>query len=409
MSGYNLTSNAQSSKVLYLNSRDADVYIEKNNFGDFLHTNFLYTLTEKLNISSSQFALLSLYSATIPHSFFNVRDGVNDTIPLKIEWETYNTPPSIHTQEYEIKLDDGNYDTTQLIRQFIYGNTSQVAGQGSFQDNIYIGYNDLEFTAGTSGGVSLVGKKISSVAELSIFYNQVNNCFRFQLDNKNNTLVNYVKITFDFASAPIIGSATTGSTDRLANALFGFSGLVDYPNAVAQVNPAGSFAVGQTRVPPTTTFSERAVLQSQQVIDLNDNIHGLMLRTNLVSKGTMSSNSAVFSNILARIPITSLENGRGTDNGVAQQGGMIYFNPSNATHQNLVDLDAIDILGVRLTDDKDRTIDLNGLDFQIAILIQFVDKMESQLAPQRPLFAPIPQPIQEPIKNKSPKKSSTKK
>ena len=62
---YALTTTAQSSKVLYINSRDATTYIEQNNFGDDLHTNFLYTLTEKLIISEKQFALLSLYSATI--------------------------------------------------------------------------------------------------------------------------------------------------------------------------------------------------------------------------------------------------------------------------------------------------------------------------------------------------------
>jgi hypothetical protein len=309
---YALTPTAQSSKVLYLNSRDADVYIEQNNFGDYLHTNFLYTLTEKLNISKNQFALLSLYSATIPHSFFNVRDGVNDTIPLKITWETYGDNETF-SQFYQLKLDDGNYDTDQLIRQFIFGNTSQDATQGSFENNIYLGYDDLAFTAGTSGGVSLVGKKISSVAKMTIFYNQVNNCFRFQLDSQNNTLVNFVKIEFAWASDPVVGYNTTNTTDKMANAIFGFSGLVDYPNTVAQVNPAGDFGVGQARVPVATSLSERAVLQSQQVIDLNDNIHGLMLRTNLVSKGTMSSNSAVFSNILARIPITSLDNGRGKD------------------------------------------------------------------------------------------------
>ena len=393
---YALTTTAQSSKVLYINSRDATTYIEQNNFGDDLHTNFLYTLTEKLIISEKQFALLSLYSATIPHSFFNVRDGVNDIIPLLIEWVTYDASPQIHSDTFILKLDDGNYDTTTLMKQIINGNTSTAPSEGSFGQNTYKGFNDLAFTAGTAGGVSLIGKKINTCATLSITYNQVNNCFRFQLDSVNNTLVNSVNITFYWKDMPLVGSDTTGTTDQLANALLGFNGLVNFPNGAGQVEPDGSFAVGELRSPPTTTFAERAVLQSQQVIDLNDNIHGLMLRTNLVSKGTLSSNSAVFSNILARIPITSLDTGRSDKHGSAQQGGIIYFNPSNATHQNLVDLDSIDVLGVRLTDDKDRTIDLNGLDFQLAILIQFVDKVGTQIAPSKPLLrtpTPIPQPI----------------
>ena len=400
---YSLTPTAQSSKVLYINSRDADVYIENNDFGTPLHTNFLYTLTEKLNISTNQFALLSLYSATIPHSFFNVRDGVNDTIPLKITYKDGNG--TTHNKQVDIKLDDGNYDTDALITQFYNGNVD-------FQTSKYLGFKSIELTGKNSSGADfttpiidfLVSPDPNGGTNPFMVYNQINNCFRFQLvlDTTKLLIVSEIKITFNFASAPTIGSDATGNTNRLANSLFGFSGFVDYPNSADQVEPstADLWMVKNTQA--------SCFLQSQQVIDLNDNIHGLMLRTNLVSKGTMSSNSAVFSNILARIPITSLETGRSSAHGGAQQGGMIYFNPSNATHQNLVDLDAIDVLGIRLTDDKDRTIDLNGLDFQIAILIQFVDKAPHQIAPSKPLMPQLPQPPQEPIKNKSTKKTTKK-
>ena len=129
-----------------------------------------------------------------------------------------------------------------------------------------------------------------------------------------------------------------------------------------------------------------------------------MLRTNLVSKGTLSSNTSIFSNILARIPISTIENGGGITKGDAQQGGMIYFNPSQATHQNLVDLSAIDVIGVRLTDDKDRTIDLNGLDFQIAILLQYVNH-PSPPPTKKPL---IKDNTKKDIKNKPTTKTSKK-
>ena len=46
----------------------------------------------------------------------------------------------------DIVVEDLQVMREPLIRQFIYGNTSQVAGQGSFQDNIYIGYNDMTAT-----------------------------------------------------------------------------------------------------------------------------------------------------------------------------------------------------------------------------------------------------------------------
>ena len=405
MSGYNLTSSAERSKVLYINSRDADVYLENNDFGTPLHTNFLYSLTEKITVNADQMALVSLYSATIPHSFFNVRDGVNDTIPLKIDYIDGNS--TSHSIQFNIQLDDGNYDTDALISQFYNGNTD-------FQTSKYLGFKSIELTGKNNMGVDfttplidfLVSPDPNGGTNPLIEYNQINNCFRFHMviDTTKSAIVKQIKITFNFASAPTIGSDATGNTDRLANALFGFNGLVDFPNSADQVEPSTA-DLWMVKSSQTSCF-----LQSQQVIDLNDNIHGLMLRTNLVSKGTMSSSTAVFSNILARIPITSLENGRSSAHGSAQQGGMIYFNPSNATHQNLVDLNAVNIIGVRLTDDKDRTIDLNGLDFQIAILFQFVDKSVNQLPPpNRQEIDTMTQPTQPNIKNNTPSKTSKKK
>jgi hypothetical protein len=402
MSSYNLTSSAESSKVLYINSRDADVYLENNDFGTPLHTNFLYSLTEKINVSADQMALVSLYSATIPHSFFNVRDGVNDTIPLKIDYIDGNG--TSHSIQVNIQLDDGNYDTDALISQFYNGNTD-------FQTSKYVGFKSIELTGKTNMGVDfttplinfLVSPDPSTGTNPLIKYNQINNCFRFHIviDTTKLAIVKQIKITFNFATAPTIGSDATGNTDRLANALFGFNGFVDFPNSADQVEPSTA-DLWMVKSAQASCF-----LQSQQVIDLNDNIHGLMLRTNLVSKGTMSSSTAVFSNILARIPITSLETGRASSHGSAQQGGMIYFNPSNATHQNLVDLNAVNVIGVRLTDDKDRTIDLNGLDFQIAILFQFVDKSVSFLPP--PNRQEIDAMTQPNIKNNTPSKTSKKK
>lgn len=397
MSSYSLKPNSQSSKVIYVNSRDADAFIEQNNFGDDLHTNFLYNLTEKLIVSGNQLALISLYSATIPHSFFNVRNGVNDKIPLQIIY--IDDDGAVHTQNEVLQLDDGNYDSTQLIRQIKYGNTPQTAGDIGFQTSIYKGWYDITLNAGTyNSGHSLVGTKLGDLVDLDVRYNEVNNCFRFQLDyiTHGTRKIKLIEVVFTWATNPTYGFDTTGSTEELANALYGFSGKLDFPYRADQVeNPIGGssfWGVGDSG----EGYNTQSLLQSQQVIDLNDNIHGLMLRTNLTSRGTLSSQSSIFSNILARIPITSL------DEDGAKQGAVIYFNPSNATHQNLVDLKAIDTLGVRLTDDKDRTIDLNGLDFQIALLIQFVDKMsEITTSPSR-------QQIQDTIAKNTPQNKDIK-
>ena len=369
MSGYPLDPKFDGAKVIYINSLNATTFTEKNDFGDFMTTNFLFNLKEKLVVEHNQSALISLYNATIPHSFFNVRDGVNDRFPIKVVY-TDSKGGGPFTDEHILQLDDGNYDSDQLIRQFIYGNTpvQPVPAPAfpilGFQELKYQGYNDLIQTQGFE-----IGQPLTNLGAMTIRYNDVNNCFRWQLDFAGAGTQS-IQVFFDWASAPTYGSNVDGSTKRLANALFGFTGLEDYPSNSGQVFPQHPdlFKVDAT--------VQSRVLQSQQVIDLNNNIHGLMLRTSLVSKSTMSSSGAIFSNILGRIPINSIQNGvdAGSKSGGAHQGGIIYFNPNGATHQSLVDLKAIDTLGVRLTDDNDTTIDLNGLNFQFAILIQYVDK-----------------------------------
>ena len=101
-------------------------------------------------------------------------------------------------------------------------------------------------------------------------------------------------------------------------------------------------------------------IDSVNVVDTNGSIHGVYIRTNLVSTSTLDSQSKTMSNILARVPIN------------VASGGVIFADPSNETHKSIVDLRAVNILTVRLTDERNRILDLNGLHFQIAIAIDFI-------------------------------------
>ena len=76
---YITTSNQQASKMLYLDSADADTYLsiqQNTNSQTYLQplsTNFLFTLREKVIVPEHLDCLVSLHSATIPYSFYNVR------------------------------------------------------------------------------------------------------------------------------------------------------------------------------------------------------------------------------------------------------------------------------------------------------------------------------------------------
>ena len=152
MSGYQLKSKNQASKVIYINSKDADAYIEENEKREKLHTNFIYNLTEKLNVSQSQMSLVSLYSATIPHSFYNVRKGVNDLIPLFISVETSGNGGLILAYRINLKLQDGNYDTDELIYAFLNGERPTKTGFNVFNTgNEYEGLLNQKYSVDISG------------------------------------------------------------------------------------------------------------------------------------------------------------------------------------------------------------------------------------------------------------------
>ena len=70
-----------------------------------LNCYFQYILKESIEIPLNQRAVISLNSATVPYSFYNIRQDVNDTIDIKITTTTtgFNYTPT------PLILPDGNY------------------------------------------------------------------------------------------------------------------------------------------------------------------------------------------------------------------------------------------------------------------------------------------------------------
>jgi len=91
--------------------------------------------------------------------------------------------------------------------------------------------------------------------------------------------------------------------------------------------------------------------------------HSLFVRTNLSSHSVQDSGTGgAFSSILAKIPVTG------------ERGGVITINPTDgAVHQLLLKVKMIDVIYIRLTDRKNRLIDLNGLDWSIALQLDFIE------------------------------------
>ena len=275
--------------------------------GKPLTTNYIYTLREPVVVPENMNVLLSLHHATIPYSFYNVRTGINDTV----YFGTNITDLGINTG-LSIALPEGNYSATSLastIKSKIEGFevSGQTLSQRGFTLNISYSRETLKF--GFTPTFTAGSGKLGA-------------------------------LDIDFNSVP-------GATNK-ANILLGFG---DTDNML--MNTSG-----------ITSFSPNCV-------DINDSIHGLYIRTNLTSKSTLDTEDGHFSNILARIPITT------------NAGGIIFHHASQTSHMSIIDVPVIQTLGIKLTDDKNQTIDLHSLHFQISLLISFIHKEVKRTIPNR--------------------------
>tara|TARA_R100000808_G_C2151897_1_gene161080 strand:+ start:2248 stop:3216 length:969 start_codon:yes stop_codon:yes gene_type:complete len=108
---------------------------------------------------------------------------------------------------------------------------------------------------------------------------------------------------------------------------------------------------------------------SPNVADVNGTIHGLYIRSDISTNSIYDSESKSLSGILSRIPIR------------VNFGGIIFWDTADGSgHKAQLDNQLINKIRIRLTDDRNRLIDLNGLNFSITLLFDFVYK-KSQIQP----------------------------
>ena len=268
---YVLSTNTPPPIIIYLDSRFATSYLETDSNGRPKTTNFIYVMKEPLLVPDHMNLLVSLHTATIPYSFYNVNVNVNDKIYYDIAGSNK-----------VLQLTAGNYSATGLA-------SVVKAHIESFGATAIITYSreTLRYNFTISGVAS----------------------FNFNFDNKTNS----------------------------ANDLLG---LYDVDKNI----PIG-----------VATPSEKAV-------DLNDSIHGLYIRQNIATKGCLDNEEGTFSNILARLPITT------------NAGGIIFFTPASHDHETMVSVPVVQTIGIKLTDDRNRSIDLNGLNWQMSLKISYIHK-----------------------------------
>lgn len=307
------------SKILYIDSRDASQYLATDlSSGYDLTSYFKYRLTEKIEVPDNQVIFISLNSTTIPYSFYNIRENVNDKIDIEI-MEKVSAVAFSGASTKTITIPSGNYSSITL---------------GKFLED------ELTSTLFNSGNDGVDYSFVSSVD-----YDSDSQKYIFTFTPTGADAGKTLRIRYLFGG----GAFSPGSH---ANVEIGFRAEEN----LEYISNTGSFASGLT------------FYQSANVVDINGSIHGVYIRTNLTSNSTLDSQNGTFSNILARIPIK------------VQSGGIIFREPNNSVHKALTQHKNISEITIRLTDERNRLLNLNGLHFQLAVQFDF-DYLENVIPP----------------------------
>lgn len=303
---YILDAGNENSKVVHITSTDAT--------HKFTEGYLKYDLETPILTPPNQDTLVSLYSAVIPYSFYNVREDINDRV--------YYRKVSDNSQGFFV-IPKGSYTINSL--------------QSFLQTQFNLAPN---FTP-------------------------------------NNTV-----ITFDRTTMKYKFSQTA------------VEWFFDFNGGINQAHVSLGFPENHTSNASAFVLDSVSGLYSMESVfvpDVNGATHSVNIRTNLASKGCVDSQSKSFSTILGTIPID------------VNFGGVIFFRPADAIHKIVITSKDIKNIVIRLTDDRDRLLDLNGLSFNVTILIDHI-KHGRNIERRREV---VSRPLPKPKRGRPPKKNPT--
>tara|TARA_R110000765_G_scaffold328188_1_gene419209 strand:+ start:4130 stop:5272 length:1143 start_codon:yes stop_codon:yes gene_type:complete len=323
------------SRVIYINSKDATSIMGNN------RSDFDFTLEEPIVVPPHHNILLSVYSAEIPYSFYVFRNGINCKIDYAVTG--FNIPadytangtldmtaPGVQT----LTIAEGNYNAVELALLL----TNGIAGLEVLYDTNKLKFSFRNLNAGTR--ITLALRNGIDTGTPDAPGEDMNEELGFDW--------------FNILGDPFVERDGAG----LLPYWFGYTnatGLPVVPGPGTDVNRQGPFFVAPAYF-----------LYSDDVADLTNSVRSLFMRTNLSTTSVLDSHiGGGFSNILTRVPIK------------VQSGQIINIDPVNGdVHKLLLKLKTITNISIRLTNQKNETINLNGLDFDVSLKLEFVEDKE---------------------------------
>ena len=319
------------SRVIYINSKDATAIMGDN------RSDFDFTLEEPIVVPNHHNILLSVYSAEIPYSFYNFRNGVNCKLDYAI---TGFNAPATYTAQGKLDMTAAAHNTLTIPE----GN-----------------YNAIELAALLSNGIS----------GLECLYDANKLKFSFRCLNAGS------RITLALRNGEDTGTPEAPGEDMNEELGFDWFNILGDPFVERDLAGLQPYFYGYTNPTPGVAgpgvdnnrdgpffVTPAYFLYSDDAADLTNSVRSLFMRTNLSTTSILDSHiGGGFSNILTRVPIK------------AEPGQVINIDPVNGdVHKLLLKLKAITNISIRLTNQKNETINLNGLDFDVSLKLEFVEE-----------------------------------
>jgi len=324
------------SRVLYINSDNATTKFNNKD------TDFEFVLEEPIIVPTHHAILASVYSAEIPYSFYNFEIGRNTLLDYQITGfgvpanyvsvggkDTFDFTPSGGC--FRFIVPEGNYTAYQLA--------------DTLSDGIL-----------TSAG---------GIPALDVRYNAIKQKFEFVC------IVPGVRCTFGLQNGLFSGLDGDDINEEIGFDLNNIQGDPFFELDLGA--PPFPWNNGYTTPPLVVPgagvdinngpYPIQTYLLADDVADMNSAIRSLFIRTNLSSQSVLDSFiGGGFSNIFCRVPLND------------DPGGTLRIEPRNGDiHKLLLKTKTITSVSITLTNQRNRIIDLNGLNFDVSIKLDFVE------------------------------------
>ena len=320
----------RASRVLFISSGDATTIFNNN------RSNYKFTLEEAVAVPNHHSILLSLIGAEIPYSFYNFVDSRNTLLYYQYNPVPGSTVYAAGVVNPVVALQlrpEGNWNAVELAEYITRGiNIQLVLAPNSFQmlyDPIALKF---KFIMNTVGRITLAMKNSPNLVV------DMNEEIGFDLTNTPGdpfveNVGGILPIRYGYVNEPFGGTGIGGNT---------------------YLDGGGHAA---------TPISPLIYLYADDVCDMSNSVRTLFIRSNLTSSSILDSHvGGGFSNILARIPIDK------------EPGEIINIRASDGNvHQLLLKIKEFTEIHIRLTNQRNEEINLNGLDFNISLKLDFIE------------------------------------